>query len=181
MKKNKYFDNEDVVKPDDGSGGEDVAEAATGPAIYFPKTKATVKGREFPLQDLIHVISGKMLSSSGTLDAIYDLLYFMTDYRVGPLEYGDALEACREGILEQYPKLDNDVIKKAEFVADQMDRWLKTRYREFGDDHAKLEKLHPAVRDAFRESMEEAAFQRRPPKKKAPTNKNLVRMDDEWN
>ena len=163
----RYFENgeEKFAKPGEPGSG------TTGVSLKAPE-------KEFPLQDILHVLTGKMLSSSGDFDAVFDLLGYMTGYRINNLNYGDALEAVRARILQQHPKLDDAEILKAEFDPEYLEHWLKKQFRAFGNDHAPLKALHPDEKQEFAERQQMLEDMRRgPKKKKTPVrNNSLLRV-----
>lgn len=134
------------------------------------KDKATPKpnSQEFLCQDLLSVVLGKNLSSTGDYDAIFDLMKFLLGHRVTRTNYTRALPVCKAAILRQHPKLE----KYEDAQWERLDRWMRDTLREIGSDSLKLQRLSEEDRDAFREAEDDWAERIAPPKK-AKTPKNI--------
>lgn len=137
--------------------------------------------KEFLLQDVLQIITGRMLSSSEDYDNIFDLMAYMLGHKIGTKQYPHGLEVCRKVLIEQHPQLEDYV--GAEFDPEYFEVWLKKVYKALGlkSEFLPVKPASGEVKDQFRSDEEEAELMRTPPKKKKNpvTNSRLLAFEDE--
>lgn len=87
--------------------------------------------REFHLGDVLSVTTGRLLAPRG-MDAMYDLLNFMTGDDLFTHQLPRACDECRPGLLEQHPDL-TPVEVPAEFRGPaHVEEWLAEQVARLG-------------------------------------------------
>lgn len=145
------------------------------------RRKLRAPSMEVLMQDVLHIITGRMLSSSEDYDSIFEVMQYMLDSRIDEHSYPRALTFCRKELIKQHPKLA--VYVTAEWDPAQTVRWLKKVYRELGlkSEYMKVVPCGEDDQDKFAEDEEEALLNRRPPRKRAKPKRvdSLLRFEDD--
>jgi len=91
-----------------------------------------VSAREFHLGDVLSVTTGRLLAPRG-IEAMYDLLNFMTGDNLFTHQLPRACDECAPALLEQHPDL-REVVMLAEFRdRHHVEEWLAGQVARFGE------------------------------------------------
>jgi hypothetical protein len=66
----------------------------------------TIPTREFPIDEVLSVYTGRLVARRG-IEAMYDLLNWMTGDNLYTHQLGRACAPCKASLLEQFPELGN--------------------------------------------------------------------------
>lgn len=87
--------------------------------------------RRFPLDDILSVTTGRLLSRRH-MDGLYDLLNYMTGHDLFTHQLGRAADACAPALLAQHPQLADVQPPEGLDTADLM-AWLVEQERTHGE------------------------------------------------
>lgn len=107
----------------------------------LPKIFTRKSGKEFPLRDVLHVVTGVMLSKDW--DDAFALVCYMTGQKLSStnkrhfkyVEYPLAEPVCRANLLEQFPDFKEYVGKRFDMENSEEDSqtWLEEVIRKHGE------------------------------------------------
>jgi hypothetical protein len=151
-KRNSKFDANEFVEEEVETVAEDVPTVTEAPK-FFTNTPEKKRGKEYPLQCVLHVITGRMFVKD--YDDIFAFMGYVTGIRglSQPL-YPIVLEGVREELLRQLPEMEYFTKKEnVEFEAEDLDYWLSKQFKKFGTD-VFVEKMADDDADALDQKVE---------------------------
>ena len=99
-------------------------------------------GRQFDLGDVLSITTGLLVSPRG-MDAIYDVLNFMTSDDLMTHQLVRAMNEAAPDVLRQHPDLADVPLPKEFAGREDVERWLAEQVVRFGE-HRTLVPLAPA-------------------------------------
>lgn len=91
-----------------------------------------MRRREFPLGDVLSVVKGRLLSRSDRpIEAVYELLEFMTGSCINRAQFFPATKMCCPALLGQHPQLGGMEVPRFDGY-EQFVEWMTEQERRFG-------------------------------------------------
>lgn len=108
--------------------------------------------REFPLDEILTVSTGRLVAMRH-MDAVYDVLNFLTSDNLFTHQLPRAMDSCKPSVLAQHPDLaEIDVPDFGEHVLTELPRWLEAMKAKYGVTRV----LVPVAEWEHRDPVEEA-------------------------
>lgn len=97
-----------------------------------PEHERAAEERSFHLGDILSVTTGYLVSPR-RMDALYDLLGFMTGDTLFTHQLPRACDECAPVLLEQHPQLREVAVPEQFDGAEHVERWLAEQVARFGE------------------------------------------------
>lgn len=170
----KKTDIVDEFIDEDLTVAEDPQPAPTGSKVYFQESESSRKkrGKEFPLQNVLHVLTGKMLVRD--FDEIFAFMSYLTGIRkIDTVTYPLILEHCRAELVKQFPQLEHFTDpKNCEFDSEETEYWLSKQFKKHGTD-IHVEKMADDDAEAVDEAVEDLTRAMTPKKRKQTAGERM--------